>query len=119
MNPIITAARAHYDTLPPAMRARQTAWHLLAVIHEAERLERAIELAHEGLAIQQGTTTSSRYWVKHEWDKEEPACVRCGHTMDLNDGCEWDDDYRMNLCHGCALTIIREKVIDSLPVQGA
>lgn len=48
------------------------------------------------------------HWVKNEWDSENPACVRCGATMGLNDGCEWDEDATMNLCHPCALDVIRE-----------
>lgn len=48
-------------------------------------------------------------WVKHEWDPENPACVRCGATMFLLDGCEWEDDPAMNLCHSCALEVIREQ----------
>lgn len=47
-------------------------------------------------------------WVNHEWDSENPACVRCGATMCLNDGCEWDDDPSLNLCHDCALALLRE-----------
>ena len=52
-------------------------------------------------------TGSAAPWVKHPWDIEEPMCVRCGTLMSLNPGCEWDDDPDMNLCHDCALKVIR------------
>ena len=45
--------------------------------------------------------------IKHEWDPENPACVRCGAAMRLRDGCEWDEFAAMNLCHECALSDIR------------
>jgi len=51
---------------------------------------------------------SAAWWVRVPWDIEEPMCVKCGHTMGLRDGCEWDDDPDMNLCHDCALDVIRE-----------
>ena len=27
--------------------------------------------------------------------------------MTLNDGCEWDDNPTLNLCHHCALAVLR------------
>jgi len=48
------------------------------------------------------------WWASVPWDASEPLCVKCGHMMQLNDGCEWDDDADMNLCHSCALDVIRE-----------
>lgn len=43
MTPTIKAAREHYETLPPSVKARLTAKYLLAVIQEAERLSEWLE----------------------------------------------------------------------------
>lgn len=55
-----------------------------------------------------GSAVPAAHWVRHPWDAEEPMCVRCGTGLSLLDGCEWDDDPGLNLCHDCALTVIRE-----------
>lgn len=48
------------------------------------------------------------HWVRFQFDPEEPECVRCGTSMYLRDGCEWEDREEYNLCHDCALTVIHE-----------
>lgn len=40
--------------------------------------------------------------VEGEWDDNEPSCMKCGDMMDLNDGCEWSEDKRLNICNECA-----------------
>lgn len=47
------------------------------------------------------------YWVKYEFDDEDPMCVKCGVPLFLEDGCEWSLP-EFNLCHGCALEIIEK-----------
>lgn len=47
-------------------------------------------------------------WVKHEWDPENPSCVRCGMAMKLEAGCEWNDDPTFNLCRNCALVALEQ-----------
>lgn len=42
------------------------------------------------------------------FDPDEPECVRCGKSMYLRDGCEWEEREEYNLCHGCALMVIHE-----------
>lgn len=72
---------------------------VLKLCREAQELCKPSELA---------APSGSVSWVNYEWDSENPACVRCGATMCLNDGCEWDDDPSLNLCHDCALALLRE-----------
>lgn len=45
-------------------------------------------------------------WVKHPFNPDEPACVRCGKAMYLLESHEWDDDERLNLCSNCSSEII-------------
>ena len=47
-------------------------------------------------------------WVKYTWDDQETCCVRCGHMIELYEGCEWSDDPALNMCHDCCLTTLRE-----------
>ena len=47
-------------------------------------------------------------WVRFQFDPEEPECVRCGTSMYLRCGGEWEDREEYNLCHECALMVIHE-----------
>lgn len=47
-------------------------------------------------------------WVKCEWDEDDPACVRCGHTISLREGCEWNDRQELNLCDDCKGIVLEE-----------
>lgn len=51
-------------------------------------------------------------WINHEWDRNEPACVRCGHMMYLRDGYDWHDDPRFNVCGPCAGALLEEAVTE-------
>lgn len=58
---------------------------------------------------------ASPHWVRLAFDPEEPECVRCGTSMYLRDGGEWEDREEYNLCHQCALLVIHE--MRSRPLQ--
>ena len=49
-------------------------------------------------------------WVRLSWDTEEPACVRCGVSLFLNEGAEWSDNPALNVCHNCALAVLETLV---------
>lgn len=55
------------------------------------------------------------WWVKEKWispsdSSEAPSCVRCGRSMYLKDGCEWNegDNAVLNVCDRCAQALLVE-----------
>ena len=63
------------------------------------------------LAVQSLPLPILPWWVKREWNPEVTDardCVRCGVSMRLNDGAEWDEDPAYNICNNCAHELVRE-----------
>lgn len=48
------------------------------------------------------------HWYRHEWTPEDPACVRCGKMLLKRSGENWQEIPELNLCHFCAIDVIKE-----------
>lgn len=47
-------------------------------------------------------------WQVYDFEKEEPACVRCGRSMSLKPMCDWSDVDSANVCSDCAIIVAEE-----------
>ena len=73
------------------------------VVNSEQVLLRLLAPSFEQAAeIEQAAKIRSLFEVEGEFDESEPACMACGDPMGLNEGCEWSDDNRLNICDGCA-----------------
>lgn len=57
-------------------------------------------------------------WVNHEFDPQEPCCVRCGCSLFLKEGCEWDEVEAFNMCDECTAMTLKE-VVANRPLEQA
>lgn len=49
------------------------------------------------------------WWLNYSWNPEETDatdCVRCGASMRLGEGGEWDDRPEFNFCHNCGHALV-------------
>ena len=51
-------------------------------------------------------------WVNHDFDEDDPVCVKCGDSMSLRPECRWSDNQALNLCHDCAIDVV-ESLMES------